>query len=321
MNTIKFTPIDDMKKETNNVECYEIKEIELSGQKYKYYSNAQMSVYITKKCNASCWFCMNNYEKRFCNSKEIADEDYFKNLERVLDAFKDEKVPITITGGEPTKSKRLIKVMQLLHQKGFKSRTFATNGTGLLDRYEGKMVINYLLDNGIVNNINVSRMVTSDVENEKLMHIKQKNVALQKIFNYGKVNGMDMRLSCNLQKGGVDNLDEILKFIDFYEKRGINTVMFRELIPLQDYQYQKRMVKIEDIFKEIEKNKDFIFLRKMEGMYYTVKVYRYKEKLVKCYLEKRSEALKDVIREFVFYSDGNLDGGWNKENNIVLERR
>ena len=55
-------------------------------------------------------------------------------------------------------------------------------------------------------------------------------------------------------------------------------------------------------------------------MYYVVKVYQYKDRLVKCYQEKKVNKInKDIIREFVFYPDGNLDGGWNKQNNIILK--
>ena len=56
-------------------------------------------------------------------------------------------------------------------------------------------------------------------------------------------------------------------------------------------------------------------------MYYNVYIYRYKDKLVKCYQEKRDLGKKiddDIIREFVFYPDGNLDSGWNKDNGIIL---
>lgn len=324
MNTIKFSPISDDGKETNNVEVYEVKDIILDGKKYKYYSNAQISLYVTKKCNGRCWFCMNRFEDRYCNSRELTDEDYFYNLDHLLDTFKDIKPPITITGGEPTKSNRLVPTIRKIKEKGFHTRTFATNGTGLFDYYEGKIIIAHLVENGIVNNINISRMVIDDEKNKKIMGIEINNDDIRKIYLFGHINEMDIRLSCNIQKGGVENLDDILKYHDFYDSIGADTVMFRELIPFcNEKRYTSKVISIEPIFEEIEKNPSFEHLRTIDGMYYIVKVYRYKDKVVKCYKEKKNlgvEIDKNIIREFVLYPDGNLDGGWNKDNNIILKR-
>ena len=80
MNTIKFSSIYELKKETNNVEVYNVRKIEIDGKEYRYYSNAQMSLYVTKKCNGNCCFCMNKFEKRCCKAKELNDDRYFKAL-------------------------------------------------------------------------------------------------------------------------------------------------------------------------------------------------------------------------------------------------
>lgn len=324
MNTIKFSSIYDLKKETNNVEIYSIKNININNKNYLYYSNAQMSIYVNKLCNGSCQFCMNKYEKRFCNAKNINDESYFKNLEKVLCTLESKNIPITITGGEPTISNRLVKIIKMINQKGYKTRTFSTNGTGLFGRYENKPILEHLLENGIINNINISRMVIDDNKNKKIMNINQTNDLIRRIFNFGKINGMDMRLSCILQKSGVKSLKDILEFNDFYDNYGIDTIMFRELIPLKDTPnfYKDNVIKISSIFEEIANNKEFKYLKTLNGMYYIVNVYRYKNKLVKCYQEKKDIDIKvddNVIREFVFYPDGNLDSGWNKQNGIILK--
>lgn len=325
MNTIKFSSIYDLKKETNNVEIYSIKNININNKNYSYYSNAQMSIHVNKLCNGSCWFCMSNYEKRFQDSKDIDDESYFKNLEKVLCTLKNKNIPITITGGEPTISNRLVKIMRMIKEKGYKTRTFSTNGTGLFNRYENKTIVAHLLENGIVNNINISRMVIDDNKNKQIMNINQTNDLIRRIFNFGKINGMDMRLSCNLQKNGVKNLNDILEFNSFYDSLGIDTIMFRELIPLKDApnSYKDNIIKINSIFEEIANNKEFKHLRTLDGMYYIVNVYRYKNKLVKCYQEKKDIGIKvddNIIREFVFYPDGNLDSGWNKHNGVILKK-
>ena len=38
MNTIKFSPINDIRKETSNVEVYSIKDLEINHKKYQYFT-------------------------------------------------------------------------------------------------------------------------------------------------------------------------------------------------------------------------------------------------------------------------------------------
>lgn len=319
MNTIKFTPRNEMRKETSNVEVYKIDEIEIDNKTYKYYSDAQISLYVTKKCNASCSFCMNRLENRCVKAKELDDKKYYKMLDYYLDMFKDIKPWITITGGEPTISKRLVPTLKMIKEKGYKIRTFSTNGSHLLDRYDGKYIIQYMLENNVLNNVNISRMSINDEDNSKLMKISKdesRNKDLKVIATYADANNIEIRLSCNLLKDGVKNLDDILSYKEFYNNLGIKTVMFRELIPLP-YKNDE-YVNIDDVFEEIEKSEDFELIRVMEGLYYTVKVYNYKDYIVKCYKEKGIMD-KKVIREFVIYPDGKLDNGFDNETLMEMK--
>lgn len=317
MNTIKFCKKSDIRKETSNVEDYEINKLKINSKEYNYFSDAQISLYITKKCNANCKFCMNNLEKRCLNSLELTDKDYFNMLNKYLDFFKDIKPWITITGGEPTLSNRLIKTLEILKEKNYKIRTFSTNGTGLLKRVNNKPIIEYMLENNVINNVSISRMSIDDLENRNLMNSKNpllSNEDLKKISLYSKTNSIEIRLSCLLLKNGVKDLTDMLEFITFYENLGINSIMFRELIPLPYTNDSK--IDIKNIFKEIENSKDFISLREMDGLYYTVKVYSYKDYIVKCYQEKEN-VNQNIIREFVIYPDGKLDN--NFDNETIME--
>lgn len=313
MNTIKFSSMNDIRKETSNVEVYSIKDLEINHKKYQYFSDAQISLYLTKYCNANCPFCVNKFEKRCVLSKEISDSQYYRNLEFYLDFFKDIKPWITITGGEPTISSRLVPTLNLLKEKSYKIRTFSTNGSHLLDIIDGKTILQHMLENNVVNNVDLSRMAIDDEENAKLMNIKvcdSNNEHLQKIASFASANSMEVRISCNLLKNGVHTLDDMLEFKRFYNQLGIHSIMFRELIPLE---YDKvYSVDINNILEEIFRRPDFKLLRIMEGFYYTVRVYQYEDTIVKCYQEKE-HVDKEVIREFVIYPDGKLDNGFNHE--------
>lgn len=313
MNTIKFTKRSEMRKETSNVEVFSVKEKEIAGKTRKYFSDAQISLYVTKKCNANCSFCMNKLEKRCVNSFELDDDKYYQMLDYYLEFFSDIKPWITITGGEPTISKRLVPILKKIKEKGYKIRTFSTNGSHLLDIVEGKPVIQYMLENNVLNNVNISRMAVNDEDNSKLMHIsvqESNNDKLKHIATFAKTNDIEIRISCNLLENGVKSLDDILNFKKFYNDLGIQTIMFRELIPLP---YEDEVqIPIDSIFEEIKNNDKFELVRVIEGLYYTVTVYNYEDYLVKCYKEKGT-ADKDVIREFVIYPDGKLDNGFDNE--------
>lgn len=323
MNTIKFSPILDERKETHNVEVYDIKNIKLDNNNLTFFGNAQISLYITKNCNGSCPFCINNFQHRFQKCQECDDKCYLKNLNRVLEAFKEIKPHITISGGEPTKSPRLIDILRILKESDYKIRSLTTNGTGLFDKYEGKPVIAHMVDNGAIHNINISRMHISDEENKRIMGESISNEEIKRIFTYGHVNNMDIRLSCNLLKSGIKDLESIIAFHDFYDLIGAETVMFRELLTINNDEksYNDEKISIEPVFKEIKANKDFEYVRTLDGWDYKVDVYKYKNKIVKCYHEKneiKENQDNGIIREFVLYPDGNLDDGFNGK--IVLKR-
>lgn len=105
MNTIKFSNIYDMRKETSDVSTYSIEKIKIGKKVYEYFSDTQICLYVTKSCNAACRFCINNYNDSFSLCCNINEKEYLTKLEKYLDLFGDKKPYITITGGEPTKDK------------------------------------------------------------------------------------------------------------------------------------------------------------------------------------------------------------------------
>ncbi len=325
MNTIKFQPITKKRTETHNVEVYSIKKMKFGEKEKQISSEAGLSIYVTNKCNAKCSFCMNMYEDNFLKCQELQESEYFNRLEYILEYLKPIKPAVLITGGETTKSAKLPQILKMLKEKGYKIRSFATNGSGLLDRIEGKTVVQHMLENGAVNNINISRMHYDEEKNNKIMKISEgiTRNQLKQVMTFLNANEMDARIGCNLQKEGISTLEDMLTFKEEYKKLGADTVIFRELIPVdlkkeKSTAYERNRIEIKPIMEEIDKNSEFKYIRTMEGLQYIVKVYQYKDSLVKCYQEKEKQN-PEIIKDLIFYANGDLVGNeWNTEDGILL---
>ncbi len=327
MNTIKFEPVWMPKTETHDVEKYSIKQMEIAGKKRYVYSNVGLTIYVTNRCNSDCSFCMNKFEENFLCSKEIMDdEEYLRRLDYILGLLKHLNPSVMITGGEPTKARRLPEVIKLVHKYGYVLRSFSTNGTGLLDFIDGKMILQYMYENNFLNNINISRHAISPEENYRIMKTKGDliNSQLCEIAGFCAGHNMRVRMGCTLQKGGVSNLEEMLQYYSHYESLGIDTVVFRELIPIDTSKkgaddYQKLFVDISEILDAIRKRADFRYAYTLDGLYYNVEHFHYHDKLVKCYREKNT-ASPDIIRDLIFYADGRLvDTNWNDVSKTLLD--
>lgn len=113
----------------------------------------------------------------------------------------------------------------------------------------------------------------------------------------------------------------------------MDNVIFRELMDfdhknmsnLEKMTYcDANKVRLNDIWKEIDKDERFSPIRQLLGYYYYVEVYKYRSidmvsesaNLVKLYEQK--EVAKDVVFEMVFHPNGNLNGSWVDNEDILL---
>lgn len=145
MNTIKFEPSWMPKTETHDVEKYSINQMEIGGKMRDIYSNVEHTIRITSVCHIDCKSCMNKFEDNFLCSKEIMDDDeYLERLDYILRLLKPINPSVMITGGEPTKARRLPEVIKLVHKYGYVLRSFSTNGTGLLILMLFKKLFSYI---------------------------------------------------------------------------------------------------------------------------------------------------------------------------------
>ena len=296
MNTIKFSKNKNLTTEQHDMVAANIKEENIFGQDLLIYNPCNLNIFITSICQNKCNFCINN---KFTGS-DCSDEAYEKSLKEVLN---EKDFEITITGGEPTLNmKRLIFTMKECFDRNLHCRTFSTTGFNLLKEYENKQLWNYLIDYNFVHNINISRMNIDQNINDNIFGNKNiTNKDIEKLAYFFRTNNAEMRISCNLIKDSIDSFKSMLNFVDFYSNIGVQTVMFRETIGY-DLKFSN-ILNFDDNFKKVEE---------INGPFYMVDVYEYKDYIIKHYITK-TDIDKNIISSFSLRNGIFTDGFGGKK--------
>lgn len=274
MNTVKFTLAERMATEQHNLEVTRVTERDVLGRRLRLSLPVNLNVFVTNRCPCRCWFCINgDYSQT-----DIDDAAYYRSLEAALGLLDPATTEITITGGEPTLAKgRLVETLRTCHDMGFRFRTLSTTGLNLLEDHEGKPLCQHLIEQGATHNISISRMDGSGIGNAAVMRAKGiTNDDIRRLATFFRINGADMRISCNLIRGHVDDMGKMLEFVRLYRELGVESVMFRELVGVPDG------IRMGEAFRPDE---SFLPLRTLKGETYDVDTYRYGEFLVKHYRE------------------------------------
>ena len=277
MNTIKFAPYDDFVTEQHDVEHASVDTVKVGETEYRFYNPCNLSVFITNTCQNACDFCIN---KGQTDQFRMGDTTYYEDLEKGLEKLSGVKLEATITGGEPTLlPRRLVETVRILVKHGVHERTVSTTGIGLLEKYEGKTVFQHLIENGYTHNISISRMAEDEWENDRIMmgdkySSRQRSIGnddLRRLATIAKANGVQLRTSTNLLSGFVDAYKKMLHFVDFQYKNGIESCLFREL----EGKMQKMRAPIAWIADAVRMNREFEYIRTVNGMFYDIELYLY----------------------------------------------
>jgi molybdenum cofactor biosynthesis enzyme MoaA len=339
MKTMKFAPIREKRQELYNVEDFTLNQFNFNGINKKVYSNVNLSIFVDDYCNADCKFCVaqlrfENRAQLFKKGKIQNNEEYYKRIDDILEYLKPINPSISITGGEPTKSKRLPKILELINKHGYRKRTLTTNGSGLFDIMDGKTVLQHIIDNGFAH-LNISKAHHNESINRDIMRYDTgycSNEDIETIATIALTNGLRPRLSCLLLKEGISSIEDMVEYMRFYQNLGIDNVIFRELmdfdknkmINAEKMQYNlDNKIKLNDLWSNIDNDKRFTPIRNLLGYYYYVEVYKFENidmcsegaNLVKLYDEK--EKHKDVVYEMVLHPNGNLNGSWVDNEDIL----
>ena len=311
------------------------------GKERKVYHNCNLSIFVDDYCNADCKFCVaqlryENISKAYEKPKIEDEEEYFRRLDEVLTYIEPLNVSVSITGGEPTVSKKLIRILELIDKHNMRKRTITTNGSALLNVVDGKTILDHLIYRKF-DHLNISKTHYDEEINKKIMRYKKgycSNEDLSKIIPYAKERGLRPRLSCLLLKDGIHDVDGMSKYIEFYEKMGIDNVIFRELMDYDEkvmcnkekMEYNlKNKVRLNDVWKEVDKDSRFVPFKNLLGYYYYVEIYNYNDVVV-CsesadlkVQTKEKNNNQDIVYEMVFHPNGNLNGSWVDDEDILLE--
>lgn len=314
-------------------------EFEKAGQK-SVYKNFNLSIFTDDYCNADCKFCVAQlrYEHRSMLYKKdkLSDSEYMKKLEKVLTAIRPLNPSISITGGEPSMSGKLIPILELVNSLGFRKRTITSNGSHLLDTVNGNTIIEHLIKNHW-DHLNISRTSPSDEINQTIMRYNStegycSNDMLNAILEISNNSPMKHRLSCLLLKDSVNSVEKIKEFMDYYIELGANNFIFRELM---DYDItavnqekiaycQHNKIRLNDIWEDFEKYPEFVPYMNILGYYYYVEIYKYKNATVASESADLNQQSKEfathpnTIYEMVFHPNGNLCGSWIDNEKILM---
>jgi molybdenum cofactor biosynthesis enzyme MoaA len=313
---------------------------DLWGRPVTVYANANLSIYSAQACNARCAFCVEELRPAsrgvaLATQKTIETDDarYFSALESVLDALRPLDPSVSVTGGEPSQDPRLPRILRTLQRHGARKRTVTTNGSGLLDMREGRPLIDWIATTG-VSHLNVSRAHWDDRVNAKLMRYRASPDAtsLGEIVTRARGGGTRVRLSCVLVAGAVDEMDEIIAYLDFAASVGVGNVIFRQLMKTDPETVapnfvtrfsERRRVDMSPLLAAISAHPEFTFMRQVMGYYYYVEVWRYRgidvlfEGADLARLERTKETMPGVIQELIFHPNAGLASTWQPWDGVL----
>lgn len=285
---------------------------------------------INDACNGNCPFCIER-------GRHLKEEDKGMYLKRLNIIFKEfEKAgliySVSITGGEPLLSDKILDILNIVDRYDFKMVTINTNAS-FLDKYATSLAKHNIYG------INISRHHYDSEKNNEIFQFKEE-FTNEQLFNaikkYKSVNTKTkFRLQCILVKGYIDSLEEIDKFVDCF-KNEIDDFSFRQQMTVDNNFdertvnfFKKTYVPLQPIINQIYNNQDkyeFIYQRIVD--YYCYEGWKNKTNGKDiCFSSSNMELLTkaeemeetNLIREFIYYYDGRLSGSWLDNNKTILD--
>jgi molybdenum cofactor biosynthesis enzyme MoaA len=264
---------------------------------------------------------------------EADDGVYFDALERCLEALRPLSPTLSITGGEPSKDRRLPAILELCARFPAKRRSLTTNGSGLFDRHGDARVIDHIVA-GRVEHLNISRAHPDHEHNARLMVFKEglSVDALREVVATATAGGTRVRLSCVLVERAIDSLAGIRSYLDFAASIGVDNVIFRQLMHVDRASVaenfvvafsDRRRTRLEPLLDAISEAPDFEFRRQIVGYYYYVEVFRRRgidvvfEEADLAQLERTKQSMPGIVHELIFHPDARMASTWQPWDGVL----
>ncbi|HEY5284974.1 MAG TPA: radical SAM protein [Polyangia bacterium] len=310
----------------------------LWGTERTFYANANLSIYSAQACNARCPFCVEELRpaargRQLAQQRHVEPDDarYFGALEQSLQALAPLDPSISITGGEPSLDPRLPRLLATLASFRARKLTLTTNGSGLLDRRQGRAVVDHLGAAG-ARHLNISVAHPNPVVSAQLMHLPHslEASALGEVVRRARQAGTRPRLSCVLLADGISDLAGILSYLEFARSLHVDNVIFRQLMRTSAHEgsfvvrfCDSKRVLIEPLLNQLERVPDFALERQIIGYYYYVEVWRWRgidvvfEEADLGQLERSKTLRPDLIHELVFHPSAQLASTWQPWDGVL----
>jgi len=203
----------------------EYRDIRIKGKPYKINRSPYLDIVLTDRCNRACKFCIAD----LVDKKEECDVDVFENqIDFAIDHYGVQEV--LLVGGEPTLSKNLQKILEILWTRKLKKICITTNGDKLKNADFRQALLPF------VTHINLSLMHT-DIQKQMEIGVRKKHITeedLSEIYNDCKHYGTQLRINCNIFKGNNETPQEAISFysevLDYCD-----SVKFSPLLRVDDF--------------------------------------------------------------------------------------
>lgn len=281
------------------------------------------------KCPARCQFCL--FVRTAGAVPDCSDETMADRVRAVLRAFPGVNFSISITGGEPLLvESRVRAILDAIQAETTPDRVrwigFGTSGIKIpvyLNEYP-----KFHFD------VHLSRHHYERDAQEAVFGLRNIRTAAE--FRRSLDAHVNIRLTCNLIRGGVDSVPEIRRYLEWAAGTGITAVTFRELNKIagdarmypqqyiQDYvtYYGDRIVPLETLLRDVERDAAFAFVSQdvRPFIYHERWAYRGVDVTFRRVDEEQLvnyNASFNDIDEIVLHPDGLVTGCWDRSNKIL----
>lgn len=202
--------------------------VSISGKKWQVADGFNLYIDISSACNASCPFCI---------APTVGRKDgpgFFGGVRFALDLTESVGGTIQVVGGEPMISRRLPALLGEIGARNYRRVVVNTNGSRITDEIIATMKL------GGVTNVNLSRHHYNEHRNQEVMMLRPELPNEAIASSIARIIGAEIgfRMQCNLIKGYIDSVQDILDYLNWCIGLGCDEVSFSQVFPLSLFDYQ-----------------------------------------------------------------------------------